>query len=503
MPKHPFMSESESDSASEDYAYQFVSQSTSNSLPNISLNLESSSPLPNVRLACESSSESISDENESNSSEKDMAFMHQDWQEDLHYSSDDYDVPKPPTKNNFRQALEELVTTFGATEAASVILENGEISAEITKLLFTRSHSSLKDSLKKSKLSSKKQDRNYLLSLTPEILCTEFHDVSNPAFQLLSHGLFGVTNPADVFGSQHLLNSIALIYSTVSKTINRQATGYALLLTTAARDGGLREDTLRLFPSMVHPRTSQRYDKCVLSVDWDTKLRKCLKEEKVYFEKLIIAEAKIEKLLQEGAHDHDVDTAKEDLERLLDEAPPQVQLVWDNLNLRSKHRFERVGDNYSDTNLDWMASLWIQDRISANHMEHREGVALKAIENLSVKDFIPSETEKDYIFIALVHFFTYRLLQRHPLLFKSLATCIKEFRPHQFQEAMDKKSEEFTGNLFTRSESNTEDLIEMMSEVQLNVHTYKDIAGNEHCCEKKIVSGDNKTEKNMFYGILR
>ena len=105
--------------------------------------------------------------------------------------------------------------------------------------------------------------------------------------------------------------------------------------------------------------------------------------------------------------------------------------------------------------------------------------------------------------MALVSFFSSRLVERHPNLFKSITNHIKESRPHQFQEAMNKKSEEFTGNLFTLSENSTEDLIKMMQEVQLNVHTYKDDRGQECCHERKIVSGDNKTEKNMHYAILR
>ena len=51
------------------------------------------------------------------------------------------------------------------------------------------------------------------------------------------------------------------MYSTVSKIINRKATGYALLMTTAVRDGGLREDTIKLFSMLVHPRTSKKYVK--------------------------------------------------------------------------------------------------------------------------------------------------------------------------------------------------------------------------------------------------
>ena len=72
--------------------------------------------------------------------------------------------------------------------------------------------------------------------------------------------------------SQYLLNNICFMYSTVSKIINRKATGYALLMTTAVRDGGLREDTIKLFSMLVHPRTSQKYDKEVLARGWDQPL---------------------------------------------------------------------------------------------------------------------------------------------------------------------------------------------------------------------------------------
>lgn len=270
-----------------------------------------------------------------------------------------------------------------------------------------------------------------------------------------------------------------------------------------ARDGGLREDSLKLLSGLCHPRTSQKYDSSVLSSGWNEKLQVCLKIERDHFEKEKKVEAYIEELLQSNAEDDVVEAAKEELQNLIDNTPPQMQMVWDNLNLRTGHRFHRAGDEYSDSNLDWMASIWIQDRINANHMQNIEGIALKDIENLSILDFVPSEKEKNYIFRSLVHYFSYRLVQRHPNLFKSIAKHVSQAKPHQFQEAMNKKSVELTGNLFTKSESRTEDLIAMMADVQLNVHTYEDNLGVQHCYEKKIVSGDNKTEKNMFYGILR
>ena len=75
--------------------------------------------------------------------------------------------------------------------------------------------------------------------------------------------------------------------------------------------------------------------------------------------------------------------------------------------------------------------------------------------------------------------------------------------PHQFQEAMDQKSTEFTGELFTKSESRTEDLIEMMAEVQNKfVQKFKNVDGQTTCYERKVLSGDQKTEKNSHFGIL-
>ena len=69
---------------------------------------------------------------------------------------------------------------------------------------------------------------------------------------------------------------------------------------------------------------------------------------------------------------------------------------------------------------------------------------------------------------------------------------------------MSGKSAEFTGELFTKSESRTEDVIAMMDEVQDKfTHKFRDMDGEVQCFEKKVISGDNKTEKNSYYGILR
>ena len=199
----------------------------------------------------------------------------------------------------------------------------------------------------------------------------------------------------------------------------------------------------------------------------------------------------------------EIDAAKSDLENLLKKRPPQVQIVWDNLNVSLKHRYERKGDDYAQTHMDWMASLWIKDRIDVSHLEDKEGLSVLNVADLKISDMLPTEPEKGYIFKSLVAYYSSRLVNRHPNVFKSINQCIKPNQPHQFQDEMNRESSEYTGELFTKSESKTEDLLSMMSKVQESVHTFLDDDGIKHCHERKIVSGDNKTEKNMHHGIIR
>ena len=84
--------------------------------------------------------------------------------------------------------------------------------------------------------------------------------------------MLGVTDPDSLPDSQHLSNVLAMLYSTISKTINRKASGYGLLMTAVARDGGMREDSMKLLSNLCHPRTAQKYDTEVLGKDWDSNL---------------------------------------------------------------------------------------------------------------------------------------------------------------------------------------------------------------------------------------
>ena len=356
------------------------------------------------------------------------------------------------TEDSFRDSYRAYVDLFGPSKVASDILENSEVKEEILKILLKSSHSSLKSSLKNSKLHVDKKDRNYLLSLCPRGrqmsklnlsltnpcsgLCAEFQQNAGTAFRFLVEGLIGITDLQKVFSSQTLLNNVCALYSSIARLINFKASGYALMLTTAARDGGLRCDSIRLFSFMCHPRTSQKYDRQVLSRGWDDSRKSEQKKEEEHFIAIKNAKLHLDKLMMDCSVDSDsIDSARIEVKKLVDECPPQLQLVWDNLNMHPKHRFERIGDTNSDLQLNWMASLWIQERINVNHMQHR-GEPLKSVDNLKISDYTPSAKELDYVFISLVFYFSFCLVKRHPNIFKSIAKLMEKSRPHQFSKVI-------------------------------------------------------------------
>ena len=194
------------------------------------------------------------------------------------------------------------------------------------------------------------------------------------------------------------------------------------------------------------------------------------------------------------------------LQTFLNLLEPWIQIIFVFFIYPNKlyYRFARERDTYEGSNLDWMASLWVKERIEVNNMVHVQGHTTKEAAELSIQDFVPSQPEMDYVFLGLIHYYSSRLVSRHPEIFKSINSSIELNHPHQFEDAMSKRSEEFTGKLFTKSETKTEDLNAMMSEVQDEyVHKYRDMAGNMQCYEKRVLSGDQKTEKNSYYGILR
>ena len=84
----------------------------------------------------------------------------------------------------------------------------------------------------------------------------------------------------------------------------------------------------------------------------------------------------------------DTETAHQSVQKLRREAPKQLQCVWNNLNLHPKHRFEKMADPVSEIN--WMASLWMKERIDVNYLNDDVKKPSKKIAELSVADFLPT-----------------------------------------------------------------------------------------------------------------
>ena len=317
-----------------------------------------------------------------------------------------YHTPDP--EELFSSAVQSSIEDLGTVRTAEIILGNVDLRDTLIDMIHSDAHHQLKSFLKSSILCKSKKDKNYLLELTPEYLCNEMMENAPLTFNTLSK-LLGITQN-DVNESSDIRNVVAMMFSLLARLLNRKASGYAHLLTSEARDGGLREDSIKLMANFSHPRTVQKFDKEVLAKDWDSELLEALDYERTVF-------------------NSNLEAYKDHLQSELDSSSiPQIQPVWDNLNLRSKHRFERMTDNYADSNYDWMASLWIQERVNASHMKHEPGKALKQAEDLNIQDFVPSLPELNYIFTSLVHYHAKRLITRHPEMYKSSNSCTKVLR---------------------------------------------------------------------------
>ena len=226
-----------------------------------------------------------------------------------------------------------------------------------------------------------------------------------------------------MYENNKLLNVVAMLFSTAAKKVNRNATAYALQLTLTARDGGMREDSVKVLgSSLCSPRTAQRYDIDVLSKDWNFNSKQALLQEALHFSELHEMEQILEKI---DPSSEDYDNIAEKVKMLKQTIPYQIEIVWDNINFRRKHRFERKDDCYEDYNVDWVASLLVQERISANHMDHKCGLSLKTQRELNIEDYVPTDYEKSYLLDSLVHYYSYRLVHRHPKVFKSIKPKVK------------------------------------------------------------------------------
>ena len=80
--------------------------------------------------------------------------------------------------------LEKLLTLFQIPTLASAILNHAALKQELKRSIYSEAHEGLKASLPSSVLtdSKAKMSREYLLSLTPRMLCEELKKNANDAF---------------------------------------------------------------------------------------------------------------------------------------------------------------------------------------------------------------------------------------------------------------------------------------------------------------------------------
>ena len=173
--------------------------------------------------------------------------------------------------DQLNKALAAVKDAIGSKCVAETILGHADLREEIMSSIIRNAHLQLKNSLPKSILKIDRSNREYLLSLTPEKICKELRDSSPDVFSILV-GLLGIRDTSTIMEKQTILNVLALIHSTISKVVNEKACGFALAQASNARDGGMREDSIKLCANYVHPRTIQKYEKYVLAKDWNAKL---------------------------------------------------------------------------------------------------------------------------------------------------------------------------------------------------------------------------------------
>ena len=223
--------------------------------------------------------------------------------------------------------LHQSILEYGIEKTADTVLLVDELRDVILKKTLQETHLKFKKSLKNSMQTnrSEKKSRTYLLSITPLALCQELRDAAPDTFKLII-GLLGIVDETIVFEQQHITNLVAIIYGAMSKFTNREAIGYCLLLTTVARNGGMREDSIKILNAVLcDPRTAQRYDTDVLAKDWDLELKYKLNEEAVHFETIRKAEKNLEEMV--SASHSELLEASDKVKRLKDDTPPQVQTV--------------------------------------------------------------------------------------------------------------------------------------------------------------------------------
>ena len=278
---------------------------------------------------------------------------------------------------------------------------------------------------------------------------------------------------------------------------NKKASGLSLYLGFLARLGGLSEESIKMFVEFCHPRTLQKYEH-ILAAHSTEPLREKLEEELTFQNELERIVEDIKNLPQDSTEENS--SLQLELKKVMSKAPKMLGTAWDNINISGAHRHERMTDKHGDLHYDYMTSMHFNERIDANHLDHF-GKGFKTPEQLTLEDFVPNKDELELVFCSLVAMYSHDLLERHPLLFKSLKSSIKDHLPHQFQSQMNTKTEEFTGKIFQKSENKTEDLVSMIEDYQDKMVLKSEKVASKVFYRRQL-TGDQKTEKNSHFAIL-
>ena len=198
-------------------------------------------------------------------------------------------------------------------------------------------------------------------------------------------GLLGMNCSEEVFESNFLTNNVCTMYSIIARILNRKATGFALFVGSVARDGGLREDSLKLLPQCVHPRTLQKYDHALQAHSREP-LHEQLLEEKTFINNVNKLVEEMETLsIEDDDFQMKLNELDNELKSLKQNTPKMLTTGWDNLNLGGNRRHERMTDKPEDMHRDCMTSLHIKERIDVNHLPNA-GKAFKLPEELTLED---------------------------------------------------------------------------------------------------------------------
>ena len=219
------------------------------------------------------------------------------------------------------------------------------MKSAILKNLSDSITSKFKSSLKKSKLTADKRQRDFLLNIDPKDLCLEFKTLFPEAYFLLVEVILGTDNET-VFNNKFLMRNVCLMYSMIARLKNRKATAYALFLGMVARDGGLSHESLKMFSEFCHPGTLQKYD-YKLAAHSDAPLNEKLEEERQFIDEVSNTLKDIENLQLNGGSESEIQTLYEKVDQLNQNVPAMLTTAWDNLNLSGERRHERITDKES------------------------------------------------------------------------------------------------------------------------------------------------------------